>query len=379
MAVGIRRAASAGVAGALLLVFPVVAHARTTNVFMGVPTKKVQNQLGAIATKSDPRAFMDINDFFPHGVTIHVGDTVASSITDRVPHRRPAQEGQATAAADFADGHAGVRPGRRPGPAVLVQRQAPERRVHAGPAQERVRQGVQVPRHQGGQERPSARPPEAADHQIHKARHLHLLLQHPCRDEGRGAGRAQGPQDPGAPTRQAAPDCPGQARPQAGAQPRRQDVGAHEHARRRRVGGPQPRRVLRDAARQPLRQGRHDPHASGWAPEVTDVHTAAFGTDDPGAQPPNPAGYLTTLASTFQGIGPFDPRAVWASNPPTATATLSPKSHGNGFWNTGVMDTAKGGPLPASGKVTFSTPGTYHYYCMIHPYMHGTITGHAVT
>ena len=26
---------------------------------------------------------------------------------------------------------------------------------------------------------------------------------------------------------------------------------------------------------------------------------------------------------------------------------------------------------PSSGKVTFDTPGTYTYYCLIHPFMHG--------
>jgi plastocyanin len=108
-------------------------------------------------------------------------------------------------------------------------------------------------------------------------------------------------------------------------------------------------------------------------PSSVEDHTAAFGPDNPGAQPPNPTGYLTTLAGTFQGPGPFDPRAVWASDPPSPTPTLTPTSHGNGFWNTGVMDNANGSPLPPSGKVTFSTPGTYNYYCLIHTNMHGII------
>ena len=108
-------------------------------------------------------------------------------------------------------------------------------------------------------------------------------------------------------------------------------------------------------------------------PKVTDDHTASFGTGRPGRAAAG-TGYLATLSQHLPGPGPFDPRAVWPSDPPDVTATLSPKSHGNGFWNSGVMDTAKGGPLPASGKVTFSTPGTYHYYCLIHPNMHGTIT-----
>ena len=30
--------------------------------------------------------------------------------------------------------------------------------------------------------------------------------------------------------------------------------------------------------------------------------------------------------------------------------------------------------FPSSGKVTFDTPGTYTYYCLIHPFMKGTVT-----
>jgi plastocyanin len=30
-------------------------------------------------------------------------------------------------------------------------------------------------------------------------------------------------------------------------------------------------------------------------------------------------------------------------------------------------------PLPSSNTVTFGAPGTYTYYCMIHPFMKGTV------
>ena len=48
-------------------------------------------------------------------------------------------------------------------------------------------------------------------------------------------------------------------------------------------------------------------------------------------------------------------------------------THGNGFFATPL--TAGGaGPLPRSSKVTFTKPGTYHYFCWIHgPDMSGTI------
>jgi plastocyanin len=55
-------------------------------------------------------------------------------------------------------------------------------------------------------------------------------------------------------------------------------------------------------------------------------------------------------------------------------ASLTPTSHGNGFWGTGIMDTVSASPLPSSGKVTFAQAGTYNFYCLIHPFMKATVT-----
>jgi plastocyanin len=102
--------------------------------------------------------------------------------------------------------------------------------------------------------------------------------------------------------------------------------------------------------------------------------TAASSTAPP--QPPNsdiPSPYLAKLASTFQGAGPFDPVATYPSEAPGTPASLSPSLHGNGFWNTGVIDTDKSTPSPASGAVRFDTPGSYTFYCLVHPFMHVTI------
>jgi plastocyanin len=101
-------------------------------------------------------------------------------------------------------------------------------------------------------------------------------------------------------------------------------------------------------------------------------HTASFGTDNPEV-PPSQAGYLGKLAQTFNGPGPFDPIATYPSDPPGTPATLNPTSHGNGFWNSGVMDRSSASPLPPSNRVTFDTPGTYDFYCLIHPFMHGKV------
>jgi plastocyanin len=102
----------------------------------------------------------------------------------------------------------------------------------------------------------------------------------------------------------------------------------------------------------------------------TEVHTATFG---PG-NPDKPAEYLGAIAATLQGAV-FDGRAVYPSEPPgTPPAGLSPTLHGNGFWNSGFLDAVPASPLAASSTVTFTTPGTYQFVCLIHTFMKGTIT-----
>jgi plastocyanin len=98
-------------------------------------------------------------------------------------------------------------------------------------------------------------------------------------------------------------------------------------------------------------------------------HTATTGPGDPEKQP---SSYLGALSASFNAPM-IDPRATYPSDSPAAPAALSPTLHGNGFWNSGVMDTVSASPLPSSSKVTFSTPGTYQFHCLIHPFMHGTV------
>jgi plastocyanin len=106
------------------------------------------------------------------------------------------------------------------------------------------------------------------------------------------------------------------------------------------------------------------------SPGSYDVHTATTGPGDPGSDRNS---YLGQVAAGFESPV-FDPRGVYPSEQPPTTATLSPALHGNGFWSTGAMDTAAGTPLPASNSVTFGVPGTYDFYCLIHPFMKATVT-----
>ena len=97
-------------------------------------------------------------------------------------------------------------------------------------------------------------------------------------------------------------------------------------------------------------------------------HTATTGPGDI----TNETSYLGALAKSFEAPV-VDPRAAYPSDLPTAPAALTPTLHGNGFWNSGAMDVVAASPLPSSSTVTFAGPGTYQFYCLIHPFMHGTV------
>ena len=105
-------------------------------------------------------------------------------------------------------------------------------------------------------------------------------------------------------------------------------------------------------------------------PASYDVHTATTGPGNPETEP---SSYLGQVSAGFNSPV-FDPRGVYPSEAPGQGATLTPALHGNGFWNSGVMDTASGTPLTSSNSVRFGTPGKYEFYCMIHPFMHATVT-----
>jgi plastocyanin len=93
-----------------------------------------------------------------------------------------------------------------------------------------------------------------------------------------------------------------------------------------------------------------------------ETHTATFG----------PVSELRKLAKGFEGVN-FPAQAVFPSDP-VQPITESPTAHGDGFANTGALDNnSHSTTIPSSGKIDFTTPGTYHFICLIHPFMHGTI------
>jgi plastocyanin len=97
----------------------------------------------------------------------------------------------------------------------------------------------------------------------------------------------------------------------------------------------------------------------------TETHNVAFA----------PEAYAKELAQTFIGPTGVDPRTVYPSEPPTTALVVGGTNHGNGYVNTGLLDDVKSTPLPKSATVSFSKPGTYQYYCIVHgAEMKGTIT-----
>jgi plastocyanin len=103
----------------------------------------------------------------------------------------------------------------------------------------------------------------------------------------------------------------------------------------------------------------------------TEIHTATIGPGDPEKQPQS---YLGQIEAGLQGPG-LDARGIFPSDPPGTLAALTPTFHGNGFWNSGALDLSSKTPtVPPANAVSFAAPGTYQVFCMIHPFMHATVT-----
>lgn len=93
-----------------------------------------------------------------------------------------------------------------------------------------------------------------------------------------------------------------------------------------------------------------------------ETHTATFG----------PTPELKALAKAFEGVS-LPAQGVFPSDP-VQPITESPTVHGDGFANVGALDNdPKTTTIPSSGKIDFTTPGRYHFICLIHSFMHGTI------
>jgi plastocyanin len=95
------------------------------------------------------------------------------------------------------------------------------------------------------------------------------------------------------------------------------------------------------------------------------AHTATTGPGDPFN---DPGSFLGKISSSITSP-PFDQAGVYPSDPRGAPALLTPNLHGNGFWSSGFMDRANSTPQPKTQQVKIVAPGTYAFYCMLHPFM----------
>jgi plastocyanin len=104
-----------------------------------------------------------------------------------------------------------------------------------------------------------------------------------------------------------------------------------------------------------------------------EIHTVTLGPDSVTAPIEN-----TFITPVPNGTGPptlvINPLAAFPSDPPPTLPPYTGSNHGNGFLNSGILDNDPATPQqPNSATVTFAKPGTYHFECVIHPNMDGTV------
>jgi plastocyanin len=85
---------------------------------------------------------------------------------------------------------------------------------------------------------------------------------------------------------------------------------------------------------------------------------------------------LTDIFPSPGGPNQAPPLFIYGSDPPGSYVDTG-SIHGNGFLAPGLTDDQPGDPpngLPQTNRITFTKPGTYHYYCLLHgPDMSGDI------
>ena len=84
-----------------------------------------------------------------------------------------------------------------------------------------------------------------------------------------------------------------------------------------------------------------------------ELHNVAFG----------PKPYLDAKPFLGAELNPF---VVYRSDAPGTAVSFDGANHGNGYFNTGILDADKDTPFPSNDSVTFTKAGTYAYYCAVH-------------
>jgi plastocyanin len=73
------------------------------------------------------------------------------------------------------------------------------------------------------------------------------------------------------------------------------------------------------------------------------------------------------IAPAPDGALLLNPIAGFPSEPPPVLPPFQGTEHGNGYFNTGLIDRDPRSPSGPSARVTFARPGTYGYICLLHP------------
>jgi plastocyanin len=101
-------------------------------------------------------------------------------------------------------------------------------------------------------------------------------------------------------------------------------------------------------------------------------HTATTGPGDPLREPDS---FLGRMSASVRATPPFDQAGIYPSDERGVPALLTPTLHGNGFWSTGFMDRSNATPQqPKTFQVKIVAPGTYDFYCLLHPFMKVAVT-----
>ena len=103
---------------------------------------------------------------------------------------------------------------------------------------------------------------------------------------------------------------------------------------------------------------QHDP---------TDIHTVTFGPD------PYTGKIENTFVSPKGTVNPFGAFPSEAPSQPGAPVTYDGANHGNGYVNSGILYPYTARQAPHLFRVTFTKSGVYHFECVIHSNMDGTI------
>ena len=86
-----------------------------------------------------------------------------------------------------------------------------------------------------------------------------------------------------------------------------------------------------------------------------EIHNVHFGPKD----------YVDPFAQRFLGEV-LEPFVVYRSDAPGTAVSFDGTNHGNGYYNSGILDSDAASPFPSSDSVTFTKAGTYTYYCAVH-------------